>query len=360
VKFGCGGLIDAVAYNFRETVNFVGWNEEQFHTVGTCNIDNTLDLSGEFTCSSNAIQEALDRANLSDMADDAVVLINSTAVVSGTSYAATKTNWVDSSGALYYNQALTNENICLNYFGYIPNAIAVFLGDVPDTFSAQKPYDDPYYNYTGSPTELLVTCSNIVSDPNTNYTSPFYTAPATGIYSFYGKINLRINNASGTATVYNDYSLVFRRTDSVGTFIADTEVPIMSTVLAPLETRDIIVEGNGSVVLNSTERCYLYLKVDGFLIYYKVLANSEFACTATSTSGGEYQSYAPSDYSVLRHELNYPLTFTEFLAIKNNPKGVIKIYNPDTFSYRNTFVENIKYGLSTSKLILLSSRNLNN
>lgn len=360
VKFGCGGLIDAVAYNFPETINFVGWNEEQFHTIGTCNVDNTLDLSGEFTCSSNAIQEALDLANLSDMADDAVVLINSTAVVSGTSYAATKTNWTDPSSVRYYNQALTNESICLNYFGYIPNTIALFLGNDDDTFSALKPYDNVYYNDNGNDPELLITCTNVVADPNSNYTSPYYTAPDTGIYSFNGTLNVRINNSSGTATLYNDYSLVFRRTDNVGTFIADTVIPVISTVLPPLTIQQIVVEGNGSVVLNSTDRCYLYIKVDGFLTYYKILTDSYFKCTATSTGGGEYQTYDPSDYSVLRHELNYPLTFTEFLAIKNNPKGVIKIFNPDTSSYRKGFVENIKYDISISKLILLSSRNLNN
>ena len=359
VRFGSGGLVDAVAYDFPEMINFIGFKDEQYHTLGTCNVDNTLDLSGDWIVSSNAIQEALDTANLSEMADDATVLINCTPIISGSTYAATKTNWLDGSSKRYYNEALTNSSICQNYFTDIPNSIALFLGNDDNTFSAQKPLSDPYYYDNGNNPELLITCTNVLADPSLNYTSPFYTAPATGTFTFSGKVILNLLNSSGTATLYNDFSLVFRRKDSADVFIADTVVPIISTVLTPSSTQQIIVEGGGTLVMNITDRCYLYIKVDGYLISYKVISGSMFKCTATSTGGGVFQTYDPSNYSVLRHDFEFPLTFSQFNAIRNNPKGVIYFYQSDGDVTRKGFVENIKYGVEKSKITLFSSRNLN-
>lgn len=358
VKFGCGGLIDAVAYNFPETIVFLGFNEEQFHTIGTCNIDNTLDLSGEFICSSNAIEEAIDMAGLSDMSDDAVVLINSTALVSGTSYEATATNWLDSSIVRYYNEALTNKNVCLNYFGYIPNSIAFYLNTSDNTFTAQKAQPDPFFYYTGLQPQLLITCPVVLADPNTNYTSPYYIAPTTGTYTFLGSINVLLQNGSGTAIVYNDLSIILKRTDGAGAFISDTIIPVVTTQVNPTQSIQVAVVGSGTILMNATDRCYLYFGIDGFLVAYKILAMSQFGCTGTSSTGGIYQTYDADNYSVLRHEMNYPLSFDDFSLLKANPKGVIK-FKSDGSPYRRGLIENIRYGVSSSKLTLFSSRNLN-
>lgn len=372
VKFGSGGLIYDSAYDFPERINLVGMNEEQFHTVGTCNIDNTLDLSIEWTTSSNAIQEAIDRANLSSMEDDAVVMVNCTPVVSGSTYAATKTNWLTGgSSPLFYNEALNNYNTSLRYLGAIPNSIALFLGDATNEFLAVSTLDSNLAY--PSTTRAIVLFEDDFTPPyfddNNNYdaSQSQYTAPSTGVYTFNINLNMSTNHASILFGSAYSFVTFYPRIKIYDTGLGGTLLRTIDMFsgtgfgfnFASESPKVFNVTSSATLNMDASEVALLSIEVLGQFGGYKVRQGSTFGVSSAVTGGGAFQTYNPDDYPVLRHEVEAPITFTQFQAIKANPKGAIE-FAMSGIAGRKGFIESFKYTDHTAKMILYSSKSLNN
>ena len=372
VKFGSGGLTYDSAYDYPERINMVGFNEEQFHTVGTCNIDNTLDLSIEWTISSNAIQEAIDRANLSSMEDDAIVMINCTPVISGSTYAATKNNWLSGgSSPLFYNEALNNYNTSLRYLGAIPNSIALFLGDATNEFLAVSTLDSNYNSPSDTREPVLFEddFTPPYFDDNNNYdaSQSEYTAPSTGVYTFNINLDMYTNHAAilfGSAysfvTFYpkiNIYDTGFGGTllRTINLYSGTTGYGFNFSSESP---KVFNITTSGTFNMDATEVAVLSIYVLGQFGGYKVRQGSTFGVSSAVTGGGSFQTYNPDDYPVLRHEIEAPITFTQFQAIKANPKGALG-FAMSGDAGRRGFISSFKHNNHSAKMILYSSKNLN-
>lgn len=371
VKFGSGGLIYDSAYDFPERINLVGMNEEQFHTIGTCNIDNTLNLSIEWIISSNAIQEAIDRANLSAMDDTAVVMVNCTPIISGSTYAATKTNWLSSGGSIkFYNEALTNYNTSLRYLGAIPNSIALFLGDATNEFLASSTVDSSV-NYSSDTREPCLFQDDFTPpnfDDNSNYdpTQSEYTAPSSGVYAFNINLDMYTTQASilfGSAYSFINFQPVIKIYDTGfgGTLLrsinlySGTGFGFNFTSESP---KTFNVTSSGTFNMDATEVAVLSVYVLGQFGSYKIRRGSTFGVSSAVTGGGSFQTYDPDDYPVIRHEIETPMTLTQFQAIKANLEGTIRFAMSGSTAKKG-FIDSLKYGGHTAKMILYSSKNLN-
>lgn len=364
IKFDSGLLEFGSAYSFPEDINFVGFKNESYHTVGSCNIDHVLDLSGTWVTSSNAIQEALDRANLSSMDDTAIVLIDCNAYDSGV-YPAKMSNWLTTASTpKFYNEVFNNSNISIRFLGGVPNAIAQFLAGQDGTFTAFSENQDPtlpflYYD-NGNDPERKIMANQESSDPGNNYdpSNYYYSAAFASVFTFYGFSRYALFNNSGIA-LNNNVTLVLRRTDVSGGFISDTIIASESSTLNAGNRQIYEIFGSNSIVLNSTDRAYLYFAVGGDLINYTIYPQAEFSCTAIA-GGGIVQTYEASDYSILRHEFTYKASLDEHFKILSDPRGYIE-FSLHNDNPRKGFIESYKRNNQTGEttFILNSSRNLN-
>lgn len=372
VKFGSGLLEYGTAYHFPEDINYRGFKNEQYHTVGKCNIDSVLDLSGSWVTSSNAIEEAIDRANLSSMSDEQIVLIFCNPVVSGSQYQATMTDWISGGSApKYYNEHYTNYNISVRQFGNIPSSIAQFLGSRTSEFLATATANSPVFFNTPN-IYIPVVFDDEINDTDGVYNPGTYemTAPASGQFSFTIELPLVMYpdplHAGIGAIVFEPSIEVYDSGGYLGGTLLNS-IPFPPSGFTYSGTTNTTISQSASVNMNAGEKAVLKIKhTMGYAgSSYKVLKTRKFSITYSNTGGGIVQTYDAADSTVLRHEIDYPISETIFKSIYNDPKGVIQFtLNEADFGQTpekgniESFKFNRETGLAT--IILNSSKNLNN
>ncbi len=371
LKFGSGLTQTGTAYHFPEDINYKGFKSEQYHTIGQCNIDSILDLSGNWVTSSNAIEEAIDRANLSEMEDTAIVLLFCEPIVSGSQYRAVKSNWIDpSSGYGYYNEHYTNYSISIRQFGNVPNSIAQFLGSRTSEFLAKTSTNSPV-QYNTPNIYIPVPFDNEINDTDGVYDPTTYemTAPASGQFSFSIKLDLvlypdSLQNGNGAIIIEPSIEVYDSAGFTGGTLLnSQAFAPSAYTYSGTIQRT---ISMNISVNMNSGEKAVLKLKHTMGLLgsSYKVLSGSEFSITYSNTGGGIVQTYEPSDSTIERHEMTYPISELQFKDIRKDPRGVIEFtLNQEDFGQEpekgniESFKMDHEKGIAT--IILNSSKKLN-
>ncbi|MFA9221458.1 MAG: hypothetical protein ACEQSL_09745, partial [Sediminibacterium sp.] len=241
LKLGTTETIESLgALHFPESINYLGFKEEEYIVVGKCNIDAMLDLTGEFITSSNVIEEITinnpaGSGSPNKSYNDKYFLIDCDRISAGL-YEAKQSNWLDATLATrYYNERFTNSNVANQFLKGVPNDIADYLGGVLDArFKAILTA-----NY---PTRIINQGVGVSLDPikfdndstppafdtngvYNNITNEFQVQPlGAGIYSFYSKVNTELrftaNGAAGNHITLNTHqTLYFDRYDSLSNLI---------------------------------------------------------------------------------------------------------------------------------------------
>jgi hypothetical protein len=366
VVIGSKIVTDEVFLSFPAGVRFIGTKEEEYIIVQDCNTDRELNLVNDWIIDTNTIEDlVVNYATVPTTNDEQIILID-TILNNGSFWGdAKKTNWLAVAPPYYYNEQYTNANKSQRYLGGVPANIAAYLSATDDSFDAVATNPDPtfplYYD-NGNDPERLIECDNEISDPSGNYNNAafYYDIPNTGVYTFYGLVKFELLNSSFTLTLSNTVTVFLRRTDSSNNLISETSVVVQPTLLSPSTSQIISISGTAATIGNATDRIYLYVKVDGNLISYRIYIDCKFGCVASSNGGGVYQEYDPRDYPIIRNQFDYPMSFKEFRTLKAQPLGLLSFGVRDSKTYF-AWIEEIKYKhfQDTSNFMLISNETTN-
>jgi hypothetical protein len=389
------------ALSFPETIQYIGFQEEEYIVLGKCNIDTELDLTGDFIVSSNIIEEILinnpaGTATPNKTYNKNFFLIDAEYLGPGL-YLAKKSNWLDATlTARYYNERFTNSNVANNFLKAVPNDIAAYLGGVLDaSFLAEQTYainppDIPIANgFTYSPVEFNNKTVAPANDPFGVYTaSPLYefTVPAlgNGTYSFNVKINFShiysaYYNFANPETVRIQSFIYLRRYDSIGNFIAEYQVQniqvqntfIPQTFVFRQFQSDFQIQGSTSINLNAGDTLHVRFATStptfatnpttlGPTYNIIIQAGDTFSCTGNTTGGGNYQTYDPSEYPIIEDSFEQEMSKTVFDKIAASPLSLIE-FSQGSLNYKKGWINELRYdhekGFATVKL--LSAKNTN-
>lgn len=368
VVIGSKIVTDEVFLSFPAGVRFIGTKEEEYIIVQDCNTDRELNLVNDWIIDTNTIEDlVVNYATVPTTNDEQIILID-TVLNNGSFWGdAKKTNWLAVAPPYYYNEQYTNANKAQRYLGGIPANIAAYLSATDDSFDAESTNPDPtfplYYD-NGNDPERLIECDNEISDPSGNYNNSafYYDIPNTGVYTFYGLIKFELLNSSGS-NLTNDTTLFLRRETAGGSVISETPIVVQHSFIptAPSPTSIIYsISGTAATIGNATDRIFLYMKVDGSLINYRIYIDCKFGCVASSNGGGVYQEYDPKDYPIIRNQFDYPMSFKEFRTLKAQPLGLLSFGVKDSKTYF-AWIEEIKYKhfQDTSNFMLISNETTN-
>lgn len=328
IRLGSQDTLDVVSLAFPEDIDFLGFKEEEFNTIGDCTEDNTLDLVSEWIISSNRIEDAV--VTPSDADAGKIFLIE--AHDQGAPFIlANQSNWLTSAPPYFYNEGLTNANSINNFFGAVPSSIAKFLGNNDDTFRASN----TAVQTGGGSSAFIVFDDDFTppnADPSNNYdpTTSRYTIPQSGVYTF--TVHMGNNYLLGS-----DFYLEVRDA-TFTTILQQINLGFTRGVNMPSEVHSVTI--NASAGQKVAVR-HINAGAPG-APFFGIPIGSYFSCPNTSTGGGIYETFEPQDYLGLIHEFDYHLKRSQFDLIRNEPRGNI-IFAQEGQNFRRARIDNIQF-----------------
>lgn len=369
-------------YKFPEYITFYGFRDEEFHLLGTCNLDLTLDLTADWIVSSNLIEKMVQ--NLDQSYDSDIVMLSTTSLTFTTGRT-TNTNFINSVPArYYYNELLNNDHISQRYGQNLSAEIASYyatsttgqfyaFADIPaSSNNIHSAGSLPSVDVKGDFLNAESYDYSNVFDPSTHR----YTAQQTATYVLQAQISYQTTNSS-----YNTGKALFQQYlvhyDSAGNekqryffgprnnnFSSDENdhfwglAPNMSGV-ATLSSISI------SMIKDDYLKMYIRSIPDGtgynYNFHYFNVAIGDVAwyvvldplatylkCTDSSLFGGVFNNVNPDDLRVKLHKFTYPVSEPEWLKILNNPIGIVK-FAMNGQKVRNGWIQEIKYSPITGQ-----------
>lgn len=349
VMVGSTNVDDTIAYTFPEDIDYFGFKSESVFIQGECNIDNELDLVGDWVRSSNVIEKQLSNQDN----DDAIFFIHTT-VVSTTAGETINTNTFDlTPGIYYYNDALRNNKILERWQGGLPNTVVKFIGAKGDGIFEASVITNQSVGIIAPST---INFANEITDVGGYYdgTNKF-TALQAGVFYFRMNLTVTATFAGGnTLGKVIPYYYIYDSANNVKQIISPANAIFLDTT-TPSKTW---TEFNGAILSQGD-----YVQVKAWFVGATsssavINVGSTWECFENSVGGGDFQIYDPNDFPVLIHEFQYPLTNTEWDAILANPIGRIA-FNMNGQAYRGGWIQDISYNhitkLASFKLITSKS-----
>lgn len=370
-------------YKFPEAITFYGFRDEEFHLLGTCNLDLTLDLTADWIVSSNLIEKMVQNF---DQSYDTDIVMLSTTSLTFTTGRTTNTNFINTVPArYYYNELLNNENISNRYGQNLSAELASYYAS--STTGQVYAYADlPVTTGNAHGAGVLNTVAEFgdfltaeAYDYGNYYDTSThqYTAQETAVYNFEAQITFQTGSIStGTSLVWFQHYLVHYDSGGVekqryyfGTrnnFLGSNPIDHYWTFSAS--------SGNYSATLPNTSISMIqgeYIKMFmrsipngagyNYNFHYFNTVNGDVTwgieltqeatylkCTSTSIFGGIFNNVNPDDLRVKVHKFNYPVTEPEWLKILNNPIGIVK-FAMNGQKVRNGWIQEIKYSPITGQ-----------
>lgn len=337
--------------DFPTDVPFVGFQEESFTLTSICNIDNTLDLVGEWIADSNIIQDIFSNGNSGY--DDNIFFIMADYI---TTNQAIQTDVFDTGGPpVFYNDFLRNANIAARWFGAVPNSIALYLGPATNAeFQATKTNTQSSGVIVVNPVFQPVTFQDDFTPPNfdsSNNYSPItseYTVPVTGYFSFFTLLTgtYTANDTDNQLFVTVQLKGFIQVFDAAGNLLSSNSVFDYVTQADHGTTYPYSLSGSAFIHVNATDRVLVMLEAYPVLtsssyLTLTVEAGSQFGCLNSVTGGGNYQTYNPEDFKAYQYNLKYPITFADYQTIIANPLKQIVV--SDGANTITAWIDNMKY-----------------
>ena len=367
IKFG-SPTDDTQILDFPEQIDYYGYKEEEFHLLGKCNLDRTLDLSSDWIVSSNLIQRMINK-NHQDFDND-IVLID-TIYTSDTVGRSTNDNFLRVSPARYhYNARLNNEQISTRYVEDLSAQIASYYINSKE---------GQVYAYSSTSLAHLVGANNedfqnflnleLYDWGNFyNTTTWRYTANQPMQATIEAQVTIRFGVATGVA--YNHFRIVLEQYNSANAlvntyFIAPPNVGyggVLYWNAGPANGWVLSKKLNASVNLAYGD--YLKMRIKSWPASiggpgwgpvvgtqrYTVLNNASetyFKVLSTSITGGTFLDVDPEDIKVQKHKFTYPIQQGTFDTILNNPIGRIG-FGMASQAFRYGWIDELKYNHSTN------------
>ena len=382
VKFGSPVDYNSI-YKFPEAITFYGFRDEEFHLLGTCNLDLTLDLTANWIVSSNLIEKMVQ--NLDQSYDSDIVMLSTTSLTFTTGRT-TNSNFINSVPArYYYNELLNNDHISQRYGQNLSAELASYYAS-STTGQVYAYANTPASTANAHGAGVLLTVDekgDFLTAESYDYGNYFdtathrYTAQETAVYNFEAQITFQTGSIStGTSIVLFQHYLVHY--DSSGTEKARYHFGTRNNFYSGNADDSFwgfsASSGNKTATLPNTSISMVqgdYIKMFmrsiphgtgyNYNFHYFNVATGDVTwgieltdvatylkCTSTSIFGGIFNNVNPNDLRVKLHKFNYPMTEPEWLRILNNPIGNVKfaMYGQ---KIRNGWIQEIKYSPITGQ-----------
>jgi len=353
---GSTTTIDESFLSYIGSLRLVGWNEEEYVLVQGCNTDRELNLVNDWIIDSNTIEDNLINPTTAPQSNDnKIMLINCIYDISS-DRDAVQSNWlIDPPPPYYYNELYNNENKLQRYLGGIPAPIAAYLNTDADRFlvstTATYGIPGPPLIHDPVPFDDDSTLPNFDSGGNfdptaTNYD---YTVPVTSIFSFVfngrlmilasQRLIVRMECWDATYTTLKSGALIYDDTPPVG--VLDF-VNSFATFYAEITDKIKL-----TITIDTGGAADLYL-------------GATWECTSVGANGGIFADYDPRDYPIIRNQFDYPMSFSEFRALKANPLGLLSFGVANSKTYF-AWIEEVKYKhfQPQSSFTLISNEKIN-
>jgi hypothetical protein len=396
VKFG-SPTDDTNTGNFPENINFLGYRNEEFHLLGECNIDRTLDLTADWVVSSNVMDRVIDI--ILDQGYDKNLFLITTEYTDDFTGRTTNDDFLAQVPPRYhYNALLNNASIADRYIDDLSTSIAAYYIDSRDgealgyqtvdqsitgpTFVAAYPdvlvLPAESYDFGGffdtalsrfvaiEPAvfniEAKITAKYIGAGPNQNQ----------GLLKFL----LRHYDTGGTLKqqfdLFNSANTFF---SGISLFTGNNITGYTLAVPGFGAGRAMTLNGSNAIVsINMAQNDYLTLETDyipftpdgitisGINIDSLAGANNTYIkCVNSSLVGGRFLNVDSEQFKVRLHKFSYPMTQTSFDAILANPIGRIG-FAMDGQAYRYGWINELKYNHTSglANFVLASSKESEN
>ena len=380
IKFG-SPTDSSFTLDFPEAIDFYGFKEEEFHVLGTCNLDQTLDLSSEWVVSSNVIQQTV--AGSQDY-DSNLFLLDSelTDISNGRT---TNSNFLNVTPPRYhYNERLNNDNISQRYLPDLSNSIASFY--INSNFGEAYGYLPSNINHASFVTSEdftgILTAESYDNGNNFDTGTGLYTAPQPAVYLVTAQLSLTPSTSNGTG--FNWYQIWLEHYNQANVLQAIYQIATPNNFLGAGIANSYWVAGGTSTFtktlaptpISMVTGDYLSYRIKSFPDgvpqsgvyqggqYYTVnlgSSNTFLKIIETTIAGGVFNDVDPNNIKVQLHKFNYPMTEDQFTAILNNPVGKIGFgMNGQTLRYG--WIKELKYSHPTGKanFILSTSKSTQN
>jgi len=361
VKFG--SPTDDTFSDFPDDIDYFGYKSEEFHVLGNCNLDLTLDLSSDWVVSTNIIQRCA-QTGVQDY--DSNLFIIDSIYTDDFNGRTTNDNFLNSVPARYhYNARLNNDNISQRYLPDIANSIASYY------INSQE--GQMYAYLSGALAHTVLTNNedfqqfiDVESYDFGNYydtVTRTYTAAITGVYTFKAQVTLLCGAGTGSI-IGNLFRMLLEHYDASNVLINAYDIHNSNLIfngvgylrLGP-SPGSVVVKTLNNTAITMTAGDYLRMRIlswpnsngPGQPIFggqvYSVLSgasNTFMQCVDTTITGGVFPDADPNDIKVQLHRFNYPMSQSQFDTILANPIGRIQ-FNMEGQSPRFGWIKELKY-----------------
>lgn len=391
-----GGKIaafDPLIHNFVPR-QFIGFDTEEFGFMGICNIDKQLDLTCEYLCDTNMIEELTVTNTSNEEYDKDIFLVKGT--TSGGFYYADQ--FAIPSGGFMYNKEFTNEyssqshdiyGDTILYTGLINNNFRAETTNRTDTTFGNLP-DRDFGQFDGGgvypPLFPLPQSSTVQAKfnddstaPNTNVggnynnsTTWAYTAPLEGSYFFETNIYLKIFEPPPSLPV----GINRKWRIDVALYQYDSSNVLVNTftnTYPGAATYYALGEGfynfSQSAYINCSVGDYVQvfctfisepiLKLFDNEIRAMMTNTSYFQTTATPSGGGVFQEGDNTTYRVSKLEFDYPISREKYALMKADlTKSLSVTHDNELFS--TAWIRKTSRNLETGQMSFELISNLEN
>ena len=361
VKFG--SPTDDTFSDFPDDIDYFGYKTEEFHVLGNCNLDLTLDLSSDWIVSTNVIQRCA-QTGVQDY--DSNLFIIDSIYTDDFNGRTTNDNFLNSVPArFHYNARLNNDNISQRYLPDIANSIASYY------INSQEGQMLAYLSGALAHTVLannedFQQFIDVEAFDFGNYydtVTRTYTAAITGVYTFKAQVTLLCGAGTGSI-IGNLFRMLLEHYDASNALINAYDIHNSNLIfngvgylrLGP-SPGSVVVKTLNNTAITMTAGDYLRMRIlswpnsngPGQPIFggqvYSVLSgasNTFMQCVDTTITGAVFLDADPNDIKVQLHRFNYPMSQSQFDTILANPIGRIQ-FNMEGQSPRFGWIKELKY-----------------
>jgi len=398
-----GGKIaafDPLIHNFVPR-QFIGFDTEEYGFMGICNIDKQLDLTCEYLCDTNMIEELTVTNTSNEEYDKDIFLVKGT-TLGGFYYA---DQFAIPSGGFMYNKEFTNEYSSQSHDIY--GDTILYTGLINNNFLAERTdYDETNptgANFPHAPTghadvthndlDPLYKTSTVFqiynddsSSPNFNTGGNYnngngrYVAPLDGSYFFSMDSKIRIFSefeVLGTQGIprRTRFTITFNHYDSGGTIINtySARFPNMFGIVYDPFIPNFYTLNSG--VYTYHNEAYIYMTANDYVVtsvqvesvavsfgdwlWCNVTNGSTFGTLATPSGGGVFQEGDNTTYRVSKLEFDYPVSREKYALMKADlTKSLSVTHDNELFS--TAWIRKTSRNLETGQMSFELISNLEN
>lgn len=388
VKVGTSVTDDTATNYFPENTPFFGWLREEYNLQINCNIDRALDLNCDYASAFNVLWRCLYFQDYQANIFLLDTIVDTPGGYSGQIYAEDIFNI----GNYYMNARLNNASVLTRYIGGMPGDPAQFFGTTGDSYFKVNNTTNITAVPTLSTSYNTITWNNEVSDPDSRFTDPKFTAYYTAIYNFkiqiawnlpedpnwfvsspntdsYGKFDWYFevrdaaNNLKSRTFLYSTGNICGIHWDdgpnyyppvgfNVQTNGASSIIDFSAVLLSTWYVQIVCI----NTVTNPISSPY-WGSLNEFWGINQV-SSSYWLSNDNTIGGGTFIQADVNDYPIYLYKYDYPLSLSEWNTLVSNTVNKIG-FNMSGQLIRNGWMKDISYNYNTgiASVQLISSKN---